>query len=171
MKRFAQNEFKPYFKVYIEPAIARNMEILPLLELGFNESMDFFMKISANKELYAYAEQKWTIREILQHLTDTERIFSCRALRIARNDKTNLPGFDENNFTRYGNANNRSMPELIEEFKAVRLATLALFKSFQAEDWTKTGMASNSEISVRAIGFILAGHAMHHERVIQERYL
>ncbi len=105
------------------------------------------------------------------HLIDTERIFCYRALRIARNDKTNLPGFDENDFARNSKANKRTLQELTEEFKAVRQATLSLFRSFDAEDWIKTGMASNSEISVRAIGFILAGHAIHHQRIIKERYL
>jgi len=171
MKRFAQNEFKPYFGVYIEPAIARNLDIIPLLELNTKETLDFFKKIPAGKELYAYEENKWTIREILLHLIDTERIFSYRALRIARNDKTNLPGFDENNFAKNSKANIRTLKALLEEFKAVRSATLALFKSFQDDDWTKTGMASNNEISVRAIGYILAGHVIHHTRVIKERYL
>ncbi len=171
MKRFAPNEFNPYFAIYIEPAVTRNLDIVPLLEQGFKETNDFFNNIPAHKECYAYAEQKWTIREILQHLIDTERIFSYRALCIARNDKTNLPGFDENDFARNSKANKRTMPELTEEFKAVRHATLSLFKSFETEDWTKAGMAGNSEISVRAIGFILAGHAIHHERIIKERYL
>jgi len=171
MKRFAPNEFKPYFAIYIEPAVARNLDIVPLLELGLKDTCDFFKGIPAQKELYAYAEQKWTIREILLHLIDTERIFSYRALRIARNDKTNLPGFDENDFARNSKANMRTLQELTEEFKAVRHATLSLFRRFDADDWSKTGMASNSEISVRAIGFILAGHAIHHERIIKERYL
>ncbi len=171
MKRFSPNEFKPYFAIYIEPAVARNLDIVPLLELGLKDTCDFFKGIPAQKELYAYAEQKWTIREILLHLIDTERIFSYRALRIARNDKTNLPGFDENDFARNSKANMRTLQELTEEFKAVRHATLSLFRSFDADDWSKTGMASNSEISVRAIGFILAGHAIHHERIIKERYL
>lgn len=171
MKRFAQNEFKPYFTIYIEPAVARNLEIIPLLELNLKETISFFKKIPANKELYAYAEQKWTIREILQHLIDTERIFCYRALRIARNDKTNLPGFDENDFARNSKANSRTLQDLTEEFKTVRHATLSLFRNFDAEDWTKTGMASNSEISLRAIGFIMAGHVIHHQRIIKERYL
>jgi len=171
MKRFAPNEFKPYFAIYIEPAVARNLDIVPLLELGLKETGDFFKQIPADKELYAYAEHKWTIRELLLHLIDTERIFSYRALRIARNDKTNLPGFDENDFARHSKANKRTLPELIEEFKTVRQATLSLFKSFDTEDYVKTGMASNSEISLRAIGFILAGHVIHHERIIKERYL
>jgi uncharacterized damage-inducible protein DinB len=120
---------------------------------------------------YRYAEGKWTIKEIIQHIIDTERIFSYRALRISRNDKTPLPGFEENDYVDNTDANKRGLQELLTELSAVRHATLLLFKSFSEEQLARIGIASENEISVRAIGFIIIGHQKHHQKVFEERYL
>jgi hypothetical protein len=120
---------------------------------------------------FRYAEGKWTIKEIIQHVIDTERIFSYRALRISRNDKTPLPGFDENEYVINTDANNRHLQSLLTELSLVRQSTIALFKSFTPMQLERLGVASNNDISVRAIGFILIGHQKHHQKIFMERYL
>ena len=131
----------------------------------------FLNAIPKDKLEYRYAEGKWTVKEIIQHIIDTERIFAYRALRVARNDKTALPGFEENDYALTGNANARTLESLLAEYKAVRQATIALFNSFSDDMLKHIGTASNSPISARAIGFIIIGHEAHHCNVIKERYL
>lgn len=118
-----------------------------------------------------YAPGKWTMKDIVQHMIDTERIMSYRALRFARNDQTTLPGFDEDLFSTSAHAATRSLEDLLDEFAVVRQATIALFKSFDEEMLLRTGICFNKRVSVLAIGFILVGHPIHHGHVIQERYL
>ena len=120
---------------------------------------------------YRYAEGKWTIKDIIQHLIDAERIFTYRALRFARNDKTNLSGFDENDYVDEANANDRTVMQLLTEMSAVRHATLLLFKSFTNEQLIRIGTSNNNLLSVRALGYIIIGHQNHHQRVFEERYL
>jgi hypothetical protein len=120
---------------------------------------------------YRYADGKWTIKEIIQHIIDTERIFAYRALRISRNDQTPLPGFDENDFANNTTAQTRGLQDLLTEFSAVRHSNLLLFKSFSDEQLLRVGIASEHSISVRAIGFILIGHQKYHQKVFEERYL
>ena len=120
---------------------------------------------------YRYAEGKWTIKDIIQHIIDAERIFSYRALRFARNDKAELPGFEENEYVEEANGNQRSIMELLTELSSVRHATLLLFKSFNEEQVCRVGIASNNPMSVRAIGFVIIGHQNHHQKIFEERYL
>lgn len=118
-----------------------------------------------------YAPGKWMMKDIVQHMIDTERIMSYRALRFARNDQTTLPGFDEDLFSTSAHAATRSLEDLLDEFAVVRQATIVLFKSFDEEMLLRTGICFNKRVSVLAIGFILVGHPIHHGHVIQERYL
>ncbi|GAB2521371.1 DinB family protein [Spirosoma aerophilum] len=118
-----------------------------------------------------YEPGKWTVKDILQHIIDTERIMSYRAMRIARNDKTPLPGFDEVMFGEFANGIHRTIPDLYEEYTLVRQSNIALFKSFTDEMLLRTGTCSDQPISVIALGFVLVGHATHHVNVINERYL
>ncbi|HVK97437.1 MAG TPA: DinB family protein, partial [Flavisolibacter sp.] len=127
--------------------------------------------IPADKWNYRYAEGKWTINELVQHMIDTERIFSYRALCFARGEQKPLPGFDENSYAAASNANSRSKDDLIIEFKAVRRSTELLFQSFSEEHINAIGTSNNNPISVNAIGFITAGHAQHHLNILKERYL
>lgn len=131
----------------------------------------FLNSIAEDKSLYKYAEGKWTIKEVLQHIIDAERVFAYRALAFARKDKNSLPSFDENGYAANSHAHNRSWQELIEEFLTVRKSTEMLFNSFTEEDLKSTGIASNSEISVLAMGYTTVGHATHHINIIRERYL
>lgn len=116
-------------------------------------------------------EDKWTIKEILQHLIDTERLFAYRALRVARNDRTELPGFDQDAFVVHSNAHERSIVSLLSEYQSVRLATLSLFESFDDRNLAQIGVINGSSLSVRAIVLIIVGHENHHLEVIKKQYL
>ena len=163
------NEYADFYKSYIQ--VLENVELQEELEISLHKFIKFVQNIPMDKFDYRYADGKWTIKEIIQHLIDCERVLSYRALRISRNDKTPLPGFDENSFVENTNSNQRSLQGLLTEMAVVRQATLSLFSSFSVEQLERIGMASNHQISVRAIGFIIIGHQEHHQKIFQERYL
>jgi hypothetical protein len=131
----------------------------------------FIESIPAAKVDYRYAPGKWTIRELLQHIIDAERIFAYRALRFARKDKTPLQGFDENSYAEFSKADKRDWKELVDEFKTVRKSSEYLFGSFDEEQLQATGTSGGNSIAVLALGYIVIGHALHHKKVIEERYL
>lgn len=131
----------------------------------------FLKNIAPAKRNYRYAKGKWTIKEVLQHMIDTERVFAYRALCFARKDKTALPSFDENLYGDNAKAAKRDWADMIEEFKTVRRSTEILFRSFDKEQMNTYGTASNNPFSVLAVGFIIVGHVNHHIGVIKERYL
>ena len=163
------NEYSSFNATYIQAA--GNVEMIEELEISLHDFIRFVQNIPMDKFDYRYAEGKWTIKDIIQHIIDTERIFAYRALRISRNDETPLPGFDENHYVDNTDANSRNIQDLLAEFSAVRHANLFLFKSFSVEQMERTGTASNTVVSVRAIAFIIIGHLKHHQKVFQERYL
>lgn len=163
------NEYAKFYAGYIQAL--DNVELLEELEICVHDFIRFVQNIPMDKFDFRYAEGKWTIKDIIQHLIDVERVFSYRALRIARNDTTPLPGFDENFYVSNANANNRSIQDLLSELALVRQSTLFLFKSFSPEQLAKIGTASDKKVSVRAIGFILIGHQKHHQEVFRQRYL
>lgn len=163
------SEYATWYAPYI--STLNNVDLLEELEISIHDFIRFVQNVSMEKHGYRYAEGKWTLKEIIQHLIDAERIFSYRALRIARNDKTPLPGFEENNYAAIVDAESRNLQELLTELATVRQSTLMLFKSFNDEELRRMGIASNNPVSVRAIGFITIGHLKHHQRVFQERYL
>ncbi|MGL2994515.1 DinB family protein [Flavobacterium sp. TSSA_36] len=163
------NEYSKFQSTYINAL--QSVELLEELEISLHDFIRFIQNIPMDKFDYRYAEGKWTIKDIIQHVIDTERIFSYRALRISRNDKTPLPGFEENDYAENTEANKRSIQDLLTELSAVRHATLLMFKSFSKDQLLKIGICSDSEVSVRAIGFIIIGHQKHHQKVFEERYL
>jgi len=126
--------------------------------------------LSETDALKRYAPNKWSVKEIVGHLADTERIMAYRALRIARADETPLPGFDENAYVPPAKFDDRSLVALIADFRTVRAATLALFKSFDADAWMRRGTASGKPISVRALGYMIPGHERHHVEILKTRY-
>jgi uncharacterized damage-inducible protein DinB len=164
------NEYAPYFETYINQ-VSDEYSLVEELEISVHRFIKFVQNIPLDKFDYRYAEGKWTLKDILQHLIDTERIFAYRALRIARNDQTPLPGFDENRYVDFAHANQREIKELMEEFKLVRQSTIHLFRTFSNEQLALMGTASDKLVSVRAIGFIISGHQNHHTNVFKERYL
>lgn len=163
------NEYADFYKSYIQAL--EDVELIEELEISLHDFIRFVQNIPMDKFDYRYAEGKWTIKEIIQHLIDSERVFSYRALRISRNDKTPLPGFDENEYVANSNGNKRNLQGLLTELAVVRQATLSLFNSFSQEQLQHVGIASENEISVRAIGFIIIGHQKHHQKIFSERYL
>ena len=163
-------EFAGHFATYINQ-VSSEYTLVEELEISLHRLIKFVQNIPLDKFDYRYAEGKWTIKDILQHLIDAERIFAYRALRFARNDKTALASFEENDYAIQANANQRSIQDLLTELAIVRQATLSLFKSFYKEQLLKNGIASNKTMSVRALGFTIIGHQNHHQRIFQERYL
>lgn len=168
-KDLVSNEFNSYYQHYIGLASLYSLEEGLLMRL--EHASAFYNSIDEAKFDYAYEEGKWTIKEVLQHIIDTERIFAYRALCIARNDKTSFPGFDQDEYMSAVNANKRSKASLIEEYKNVRKATISLLGSLDKEALSNIGTASQSNLSPRAAGFIIIGHEIHHSDVIVERYL
>jgi uncharacterized damage-inducible protein DinB len=164
-----ENEYSLFNSTYIKNLA--NVDLIEELEICLHDFIRFVQNIPMDKFDYRYADGKWTIKDILQHIIDTERIFAYRALRISRNDQTPLPGFEENSYVENTNANTRSIQDLLAEFSAVRHSNLFLFKSFSAEQLLRMGTASDNPISVRAIGFLIIGHQKHHQKVFEERYL
>ncbi len=146
-------------------------DYLEVLAANLVSTPVFITSIPIEKEEYAYDKGKWTVKEVLVHMIDSERILSCRSLRFARNDQTPLPGFDEESYTPFSGANQRSMESIIDEYEAVRQATLALFRNFTEPMLSRVGTANNFRYSVEASGIVIAGHELHHLRVLRERYL
>jgi DinB superfamily len=158
-----------YFHNYINQ-VAED-ELLTALYKQSPELIRFFENIPEEKQDFAYAPGKWTLKDLLQHIIDAERIFTYRALRIARKDSTPLAGFDEELYAQTAQAGKRSWDDLLDELKAVRKATEILFASFDENQLAHTGISSNESINVLSIGFITVGHCNHHTRIIKERYL
>ena len=163
-------EFAGFYATYINQ-VSSEYTLIEELEISVHRFIKFVQNIPLDKFDYRYAEGKWTIKDIIQHLIDAERIFAYRALRFARNDKNKLPGFEENDYVDEANATKRSIQDLLTELAVVRQATLSLFKSFSNEELLRIGIASNNQMSVRALGFTIIGHQNHHQRVFEERYL
>lgn len=168
--QLSTNEYATFYANYIAQ-VSDEYTLIEELEISLHRFIKFVQDIPMDKFDYRYAEGKWTIKDIIQHLIDAERIFAYRALRFARNDKTNLPGFEENDYVNEANANKRSIMELLTELSAVRHATIYLFKTFNDEHLKRVGVASNNEMSVRALGFVIIGHQNHHQQIFVERYL
>lgn len=163
------NEYGPFYQGYISQT--EGGDALALLEKNKTAVADFFREIPAEKWDYAYAPGKWTPKDLLLHLIDGERVFSYRALRIARGDVTELPGFDQDVFAANSHAAGRSPESLISEYETVREATLELYRHMTDEDADRIGTASGFPASPLAIAFITVGHENHHVRIIKERYL
>jgi len=146
-------------------------DLILALKNSSENLINFLKNIPAEKHHFAYAEGKWTIKDLVQHIIDAERVFSYRALRFSRKDTTPLPGFNENVFAANTKADKRSWDELLEELTVVKKATELLFASLDQEQLESEGLSNNHSIYVLGIGFICAGHSIHHQKVIEERYL
>ena len=161
--------YPPAFRNYI--SLVENEDLSFILEKQMNEAAQFFNSVQEDKWLFKYAENKWTIKEVLQHITDTERVFSFRALAFARKDPNTFPSFNENEYAKNSDADNRNPKDLIEEFLAVRKSSQLLFKSFTPSQLETVGKAGNNQMSVNAIGYMIAGHFQWHVNILKERYL
>lgn len=165
-----QTEYNEYYSRYINK-VSKDTSLIKGFEDDRKMVVDFFSSVPENKLEYRYQPEKWTIKELLQHIIDTERIFIYRFLRISRNDKTALAGFDQDIYIDPSMANNKSLEELINEFNSTRSYSINLIESISDENLKNIGTASDSTISARACAFILLGHSVWHIEVIKERYL
>ena len=168
MKRPEPTEFAGYYADYI--AKVPGSDVLAVLESQRVQMLQLFAGRSEREGNFRYAPGKWTVKEVLGHIIDTERIFAYRALRFARADPTALPGFEQVDYVRSGGFADRTLSSLAEEFGAVRNASVALFRSFGETVWPRRGVADQKEVTVRALAFITAGHQIHHRVILEERY-
>jgi uncharacterized damage-inducible protein DinB len=158
-----------FYKNYVKQI--EETDLLQALRISGHRCLELVHAIPEEKADYRYADGKWTIRELLCHMIDGERIFAYRALRFARNDKTPLAGFEEKDYAPQANASGRSLQKIAAEMAHLRSSTIDLFESFTPEMLIRKGMANNNELSVIVMGFIIAGHETHHCNVLKERYL
>jgi hypothetical protein len=168
MRRPEASEHAEYYANYVSQV--PGSDVIAVMEAQRLQMLQLFAGRSERDGSFRYAADKWTVKEVLGHITDTERIFTYRALRIGRGDMTPLPGFEQDDFIRHGAFERRALADLAEEFGVVRSASLALFQSFGDEVWDRRGIASEREVTVRALAFITAGHQIHHRKILEERY-
>ena len=157
-----------YHQHYID--LVKTDDILSELKKQGDEFTDYLSKLTEQQGNYNYAKGKWTIKEIVGHIADAERVFAYRALRFARNDKTALPGFEQDDYVAAANSNKRTLADLIEELRLIRASNLALFKTFTNEELERTGTASSNFYNVKSLLYIIAGHQKHHFNVLREKY-
>jgi len=146
-------------------------DIIQTLEQQLENSLSLLRTIPADKANFRYAPDKWSVKQLLGHLIDSERIFSYRALRFARNDQTPLPGYEQNDYVRNADFDNRDLGEMAEEFATVRRATVQLFRPLNETEWMRRGKANENDVSVRALAYIIAGNELHEREVLRTRYL
>lgn len=158
-----------FYKKYVE--IVEHKQLIDALERNMHTMLSFWGHLAPEKEDHRYAPNKWSPKEILGHLIDTERIMAYRALRFARNDQSELPGFEQDDYVLNGDASQRTLANLITEFMFVRQSSIALFKTFDEAIFQRSGVASQAIMSVGALGFIIVGHGLHHIKVLEEKYL
>ncbi|HET7234126.1 MAG TPA: DinB family protein [Longimicrobium sp.] len=168
-ERPGPGEHAEYYSKYTK--LVPEGDLLEILERQMHETAAFLRGIPAHLHDHRYAEGKWSIKEVIGHLTDAERIFAYRALRIGRGDTTPLASFDENAYVATARFGELEFELLVEDFTAVRHATLTLLRGFNAQEAARRGVASDSEVSVRALAVIMAGHVIHHTHLLRERYL
>ena len=169
MQRPAETDYAPFYANYV--SLVPDDDVLSLIEQQSSETQRLISSLDDSRSLYRYAEGKWSVKEVIGHMTDAERVFGYRALCIARGDQNSLPGFDENAYMENANFDAWRLGELAEAYALVRRANIVMFRNFDEEAWNRRGTANNSPITVRALAFILAGHERHHLKVLRERYL
>jgi uncharacterized damage-inducible protein DinB len=169
IERPNKDEFAPYYLSYVN--LVSEGEIISILEQQRNDFILMLTNVSEGQGYFRYAPGKWSVKEVIGHMVDTERIMAYRLLCIARGEKASLPGFDENQYVAQASFNSQTIEQLIENYSIVRQSTILLLKSLDTESWIKTGSANHSEITVRALSFIIAGHELHHRHIVNDRYL
>lgn len=169
MNRPEKTEYAPYYETYV--SLVDETDVVVTLQNQLDEMRNLLAEITEEKAAHAYAEGKWTIKELIGHLNDGEKIFAYRALRIARADKTPMEGFEQDGYIENASFNDCSLADLAEEFSLLRRANLLFFKNLGDAAWLRTGTADGKEFSVRALGFIMIGHVRHHANILKTRYL
>ena len=169
MKRPETNEFAPYYNTYI--SLIEGDGVMSVLDAQSRELSAIFSAMPEEKGTFAYAPGKWTIKELLSHLIDAERIFAYRVLRISRGDETSIEGFEQDGYIETSNANYRSFAALVDEFDFQRRSNMLMLDNIDEAGSIRMGTASNNPISVRALAYIMAGHVTHHINILKARYL
>jgi hypothetical protein len=169
MRRPENNEYGEWYAGYVSSIT--ETDVVSVLAEQIDEINDLYGSIDEPKGTYTYAEGKWTIKEILGHIIDGERVFGYRLHRFSHGDPTPLSSFDQDIYVANGRSNQRTFADLIDEFANQRRSNVALARSFRDEDWDLAGIASDNPVTVRALAFIMAGHVRHHSRILKERYL
>ena len=162
------DEHAPYYSRYV--SLVPDGEIVEILSRQLEETLALLRSISEERAGESYEPGKWTVKELVGHMIDAERIFAYRALRIARGDRTPLAGFEQDDYVRNGNFAGYTLEALARELELVRRANVLMFEHLAEEAWSRRGTASDAEVSVRAIAYILAGHELHHQAILVERY-
>jgi hypothetical protein len=163
------DEYAPYYRTYV--SLVPENDIVAALEKQAQETVSLLASRKEADGDFSYGPGKWSLKEVLGHLIDSERVFSYRIMRIARNDKTPMEGFEQDDYVQYGPFRRSTLAALVEEFKSVRLATLSLLRGLDEDSWMRRGVANKNEVSVRGIAYIIAGHELHHRKILQEKYL
>jgi uncharacterized damage-inducible protein DinB len=165
----AEDEFAPHYRTYI--SLVPQGDVIVILTNQIAETLALYSRVPEESASYRYAEGKWTVRQSLGHIVDSERVFAYRALRFSRLDPAPLASFDQNIFVENGPSEAATLAQLREEFEAVRRATICLLRGLRDEDWARSGVASNARVTVRALARVIAGHELHHRRILADRYL
>lgn len=168
MSQFKIAEIPPFYHRYVEPI--KEKDLFDVLESTNQKTQVFLNNLEESNGDFRYASGKWSVKEVVCHMLDAERVFCFRALTFARNDKTELPGFDENAYAPEANAEVRTLAELVQEAVRLRTTTIDLFKSFSTEMLNRTGVANKGTFTVKGIGYIIAGHELHHLTILRDRY-
>jgi len=168
MSRPLESEYAPYYQGYVGGVTED--EILPVLRSQLDTLDVLLNRVAPEQETFRYAEGKWSIREVIGHLIDAERVFGYRTFSIARGEQRNLPGFDENEYMLRAPYDRIDLEDLLSELRLVRLSNIAMLRNLDDEAWLRTGMANDAPVSVRALAFIMAGHVRHHMGVLSQRY-
>jgi len=164
------SEYPPYAAVYVNLVVGD--QILPMLAAQLEQSTALLKGVDDRRASeFSYAPGKWTIKQILGHIIDTERIFGYRALCVARQDAVALPGFEQDDYVAAGSFNERPLTSLIDEFRMVRQSTIALFENLPQQAWLRQGIANKFSVTVRGLAFLAAGHELHHVKILREKYL
>ena len=166
--RPATGDYAPYAEQYV--VLVTGDDILDALKTQLKQAATIFSARSERDGNFRYAPEKWSVKEVLGHVADTERIFAYRALRIARGDETPLAGFEQDDYVRAARFGDRKLADIVEEYEDVRQASLALFRSLDEAAWTRRGTASGKSVTVLALAYLIAGHELHHRKIIEERY-
>jgi hypothetical protein len=169
VQRPSTDEYAPFYHKYIERVPDGDIRLILRVQLADTSAL--LRPISEQQAAFRYEPGKWSIRQTIGHLIDTERVMTYRALRIARGDETPLAGFDENTFAENAGSDERTLPSLIGELEALRQSTAALFQHLPDAAWSRSGLANNKSVTVRGLAFIIAGHELHHREILQTRYL
>lgn len=169
MMRPAENDYGPFYAEYV--SLVPEDDVLSAIEKQSSETQRLLSSLDDARAMYRYAEGKWSVKEVIGHLTDAERVFGYRAMCIARGEQQSLPGFDENDYMVHANFDAWRLGDLAECYALVRRANIVMFRNLTEDAWARRGVANEHEITVRAIAYIIVGHERHHANVLRERYL